>query len=453
MANGRQVKYLKKYIGDLYLPSRFYFACGICILLFICSFLLPLLFLLAEVSLIALLALVAADYIFLFVLGRQPLVKRILGDRLSNGDENPVVIQIMNRMNYPVHLEIIDEMPEQLQIRNMSFKKYLASGQTSTIAYKLKPLERGQYDFGDTNLYISSLLGLLARRFTAPTAVKVPVYPSYIQLKKYQLVSMTAMLKEHGGRRIRKVGQSMEFEQIKEYVTGDDVRTLNWKATARKGSLMINRFADEKSQQVYCIIDKGRLMKMPFNGLTLLDYAINSTLVMSHVCLQKQDRVGLITFAEKMGSVIAADRKPVQREHILEALYRQQTAFLESDYEMLYMQLRRRVKQRSLIILYTNFESLYGLYRQLHYLRSIARHHLLLVVFFENTELVSLAHADALNLEDVYIKTTADKFVFEKKLIVKELQKHGILSVLTAPENLTVNTVNKYLELKTKQAI
>ncbi len=447
------MKYLKKYIGDLYLLSRFYFACGICILLFICSFLVPALFLLAETGLIALLALVSADYIFLFVLGRQPSVKRILGDRLSNGDENPVLIQIKNRMNYPVHMEIIDELPEQLQIRNMSFKRAFTAGQTCYIEYKLKPLERGQYDFGDTNLYISSLIGLLARRFKAPTAVKVPVYPSYIQLKKQQLVSMTAMLKEHGGRRIRKIGQSMEFEQIKEYVTGDDVRTLNWKATARKGSLMINRFADEKSQQVYCIIDKGRLMKMPFNGLSLLDYAINSTLVMSHVCLQKQDRVGLITFAEKMGSVIAADRKPVQREHILEALYRQQTAFLESDYEMLYMQLRRRVKQRSLIILYTNFESLYGLYRQLQYLRSIARHHLLLVVFFENTELVSLAHADALNLEDVYIKTTADKFVFEKKLIVKELQKHGILSVLTAPEKLTTNTVNKYLELKLKQAI
>ena len=447
------MKYLKKYIGDLYLPSRFYFACGISILLFICSFLLPVLFLLAEIGLIALLTLVAADYLFLFVLGRQPSVKRSMSDRLSNGDDNPVLLRIKNRMNYPVNLEVIEEMPEQLQIRNMTFKRVLSSGQSCNIEYKLKPLERGQYDFGDTNLYISSLLGLLARRFTAPTAITVPVYPSYIQLKKQQLVSMTAMLKEHGGRRIRKVGQSMEFEQIKEYVTGDDVRTLNWKATARKGSLMINRFADEKSQQVYCIIDKGRLMKMPFNGLTLLDYAINSTLVMSHVCLQKQDRVGLITFAEKMGTVIAADRKPVQREHILEALYRQQTAFLESDYEMLYMQLRRRVKQRSLIILYTNFESLYGLYRQLHYLRSIARHHLLLVVFFENTELVSLAHADALNLEDVYVKTTADKFVFEKKLIVKELQKHGILSVLTAPEKLTVNTVNKYLELKLKQAI
>jgi uncharacterized protein (DUF58 family) len=88
----------------------------------------------------------------------------------------------------------------------------------------------------------------------------------------------------------------MEFEQIKEYVSGDDIRTLNWKASARKGGLMINNFMEEKSQQVYCIIDKGRLMKMPFDGLTLLDYAINTCLVLSNVCLRKQDRVGVITF-------------------------------------------------------------------------------------------------------------------------------------------------------------
>ncbi len=136
---------------------------------------------------------------------------------------------------------------------------------------------------------------------------------------------------------------------------------------------MVNNYTDEKSQQVYCIIDKGRLMKMPFNELTLLDYAINSTLVLSNVCLQKQDRVGVMTFANKMGSLIAADRKPIQRENILQLLYNQETAFLESDYEMLYMQIRNRIKHRSLLILYTNFESLSGLPRQLNYLRSIAQ--------------------------------------------------------------------------------
>jgi len=174
---------------------------------------------------------------------------------------------------------------------------------------------------------------------------------------------------------------------------------------------------------------------------------------MTGVCLQKQDRVGLLTFSDRMGAMVAADRKPVQREKIMQVLYKQQTAFLESDFEMLYMQVRAKIKQRSLLILYTNFESLNSLRRQLPYLRSMARYHLLLVVFFENTELTRLSQTQAENIEDVYIRTIAEKFHFEKKLIVRELQKYGILSVLTSPQNLTVQTVNKYLELKNRQAL
>ena len=274
-----------------------------------------------------------------------------------------------------------------------------------------------------------------------------------MQMRKFQLLSKSTTNTEPGNQRKRKIGQSMEFEQIKDYVSGDDIRTINWKATARRGMLMVNNYVDEKSQQVYCVIDKGRLMKMPFKGLSLLDYAINSVLALSNVCLQKQDKIGLVSFSNKISTIIAAERKPIQRENILQALYKEQTAFLESDYEMLYMQLRSKIKQRSLIILFTNFESLSGLHRQMNYLRSLAKHHLLLVVFFENTELKQLSHEDAITLEDVYVKTIAEKFVFEKKLVVKELQKYGILSILTAPENLTINSINKYLELKTRQAV
>jgi uncharacterized protein (DUF58 family) len=194
-------------------------------------------------------------------------------------------------------------------------------------------------------------------------------------------------------------------------------------------------------------------MKMPFGGLSLLDYAINATLVLSNVCLQKQDKVGLITFAQKMGTLLPADRKPIQRANMLQLLYNQGTHFLEPDYEMLYLQLRSRVKQRSLLILFTNFESLSGLKRQLNYLRAISKHHLLLVVFFENTELNRLGNIEGDELEKVYVKTIAEKFAYEKRLIVKELLHHGILSLLTPPDKLTVNALNKYLELKARQAI
>ena len=386
-------------------------------------------------------------------MAKPPLVQRILSDRLSNGDENKVKLKIRNQMNFPVKMEIIDEVPEQFQQRNFSIQRSFGAKQQKHIGYSLRPSSRGEYHFGQTRVYISSFLGLLLRRHDINTQQIIPVYPSFMQLRKYQLVAKTTLINEPGSKRMKKIGHSLEFEQIRDYVTGDDIRNVNWKATARKGGLMINNYIDEKSQQVYCIIDQGRLMKMPFNGLTLLDYAINSTLVLCNVCLQKQDKIGLLTFSDKMGRIVAADRKMVQREHILQVLYRQQTTFSESDFELLYTQVRNKIKQRSLLILYTNFESLNGLKRQLQYLRSIAKHHLLLVVFFENTELTKLSLSDAKNIEDVYIKTISEKFSFEKRLIVKELQKYGILSILTTPGNLTINTVNKYLELKSRQAL
>jgi len=447
------MQFVKKYIGALYLAAGFYLAAGLCILLFVTSFFYPALFVIAKIFFLIFIALLVIDYLFLFIVGNAPSAKRLMADRLSNGDDNKVEIQVKNNMPFVVDMEIIDELPVQFQKRDWKLFHRFKAREQKNILYKIRPVERGEYLFGRIILYVRSVLGFVKRRYNMEVAETAPVYPSYLQMRKYELISQTSIQTEFGNKRMRKIGHSMEFEQIKEYVNGDDIRSINWKATARKGSLMVNNYTDEKSQQVYCIIDKGRLMKMPFAGLTLLDYAINSTLVLANVCLQKQDRVGLMTFANKMGSLLAADRKPIQRENILQLLYNQETEFLESDYEMLYMQIRHRIKHRSLIVLYTNFESLSGLNRQLSYLRSIAKHHLLMVVFFENTELHKLSRLDARHVEDVYIKTVAEKFEFEKRLIVKELKKHGILSILTPPEQLTINAVNKYLELKARQAI
>jgi uncharacterized protein (DUF58 family) len=272
-------------------------------------------------------------------------------------------------------------------------------------------------------------------------------------MKKYQLMAVTNQLQATGSRRLRKLGSSLEFEQIKEYVQGDDYRRLNWKATARKNSLMVNNYMDERSQQVVCLIDKGRNMKMPFEGLTLLDYAINATLVLSNIVLLKQDKSGLLTFGKKIDQFIQPDKKPTQINFILETLYTQQTDFMDSDFEALYVYLRYHLNQRSLLILFTNFESLYGLERQLPYLKQLSTHHPLLVIFFENTELSALQQQKAHNLEQVYYKTIANKFALEKKQMVKELQKHGIMSLLTPPQKLTVNTINKYLELKERQVV
>jgi uncharacterized protein (DUF58 family) len=424
------------------------------IVLFVLSYNWPALFRVAQITLLFVIVMVLLDYILLFSGKNGVKIERLMADRFSNGDPNKVQLAITNRYHFRVSIKVIDEIPVQFQRRDFLVDAVLNSDEQKNIDYSLRPVERGEYVFHDTNVFVKSPLQLVVRRIKNEGHQLVKVLPSYLALRQFELLAYSNNLSEAGSRKIRKIGHSLEFEQIKEYVTGDDIRSINWKATARKGGqLMINNYTDERSQQVYCVIDKGRVMKMPFEGMTLLDYAMNATLILSRVALIKQDRAGLITFAENISHFLPADRKAAQMGHILETLYNQQTKYLESDFEKLYAHIRMRVTQRSLIVLFTNFESLSGLQRQLPFIRHIARNHLVLVVFFENTELRQLTDTASEDIESLYTKTIAEKFVYEKRQMVKELQQHGIFTILTAPQNLTVNTVNKYLELKARQAI
>ena len=445
---------LKRFYLSLFFARRWYLLLVGVICLCVISYGLPFLLTISELLLLFLAVVTLLDYVVLFTRRDPVAASRRLSDHMSNGDENPVHLDVTNNYPFPVSLRIIDELPEQLQVRDFLLRLSLQAGESKTLDYNVRPKERGEYVFHSVNVYIRSPFGLLVRRKILPAETTVRVLPSYLALRQYELQAASDNLAESGVKRIRKLGHSLEFEQIKEYVTGDDIRSLNWKATARKGGqLMVNNYTDEKSQQVYCVIDKGRVMKMPFDGLSLLDYAINATLILSRVALVRQDKAGLLTFADQIGTFLPAGRKSMQMSHILEILYNQQTRWQESDYEKLYAMVRTRIPQRSLIVLFTNFESLSGLQRQMPYIRAIAKRHLLLVVFFENTGLKQLMDKDADDIEGIYVKTIAEKFAYEKRLIVKELSQHGIATILTAPENLTVQTVNKYLEIKARLAI
>jgi uncharacterized protein (DUF58 family) len=438
---------------NFFLSKGFYLVGGLIAISFIIAWILQINPEIPKILFASFMLLTVGDVLLLFKNSQGISVQRMVPERLSNGDFNRVDLNLQNHFNFRTRVKIIEEFPEQFEIRNNNFKEILSPLSGHTISYRIKPTERGAYHFGFCHILATSPIGLIIRRMPRANPTEVKVYPSFIQMRKYALLAQANQQSETGGRQLRKIGHSLEFEQIKDYVHGDDIRSINWKATARKGGLMVNHFVDEKSQQVYVAIDKGRLMKMPFKQLTLLDYAINATLVLCNVCLHKQDRFGLITFSHKTGTVVPAQKNPVQLNHVLEALYREKTEFLESDFEKLYLQVRTYLKHRGLIVLFTQFESMGGMKRQLPYLKQLSKHHLLMVVFFENTELVHLASEPTDNLEGIYNKTIAEKFVYEKKMIVKELQQHGILAILCAPEKLTIQTVNKYLELKTKQAI
>lgn len=444
---------MKKFFQSLYLSPRLFLALAINVELFINAYFLPPAFIFALGALGLTVSAFLVDIAVLYRVQKGLVARRNTPEKLSNGDENEISLELENYYNFTVKTEIFDELPFQFQKRDTSFQARVSSGALQELKYTIRPTKRGEYEFGAVKVYAKTPLGLVSRRFVFEQGKTLPVYPSYMQMRQYEIMAMSNRLQDVGVKRIRRLGHSMEFEQIRDYVVGDDLRTLNWKATARSGRYMVNQYTEEKSQPIYCIIDKGRMMKMPFKGLSLLDYAINATLVMSNIAIYKQDRAGLITFAEEMGVVLKAKRNATQMQAITEILYNQKTRYLESDFELLYTSIRRQINHRSLMLIFTNFDSLSAMHRQLPYLRRLNRDHLVVVIFFENTELQELILAPANTTEEVYLKTVAEKFAFEKRQIVRELNLHGIQSILTAPESLTVNTLNKYLELKARGVI
>jgi uncharacterized protein (DUF58 family) len=442
-----------RFLKEFYLTSRFLlFVTGI-VLLFFFGYFIPILFLITKVILVAFITIIIIESLILFQNKGSVFAERFLADRLSNGDENEIKIILTNNYTIKTKIKIIDELPFIFQIRNFEINSDLEKNTSKIFTYNVRPVKRGEYQFGALNIYVSTILNIVSRRYRFEQNKTVAVYPSYIQMKKYQLMALSDRLVEIGVKKIRRIGHSMEFEQINEYVKGDDCRTINWKATARKRQLMVNHYVDEKAQQVYSIIDMGRTMKMPFDEMSLLDYAINSSLVISNIALLKQDKAGIVAFNNIVTSVLPAERNPLQMKKIVELLYKQQSDFLESDYEKLASVINSKIKQRSLLLFYTNFETANSLKRQLKYFKSLASSHLLIIIFFKNTGLDKILNKKADSVEEIYHKTIGEKFSFEKKVIQKELASAGIQSILTTPQQLSVNTINKYLELKARGMI
>jgi uncharacterized protein (DUF58 family) len=442
-----------KTLSDIFLSSRFYLALGALIVSFAVSFFVPMLYFPSLLMLGVVLVLSISDLVLLFSLKFPIKAKRILSDVLSLGDENKVEIELRNFSGRNLVISVIDELPEQLQIRDFKMGIKIGPYKTTLLKYQIRPVSRGEYEFGQLIIFINGIMGLAQRRMRLDVQQKVKVYPSIISMKQFELYTISSIARFHGIKKMRRLGMSYEFEQIKSYVQGDDIRHIYWKATGKRQFMMVNQFEEEKSQPVYNIIDKSRIMMMPFKGMSLMDYAINSTLTLTNVALKKQDYAGLITFSDKLGSVIRADRRHGQLQSVLEALYAQKERSLEANYELLYYGIRNMIKTRSLLFLYTNFESMYGLKRVLPILRRINQSHLLIVVFFENSELVDMSKETAKDLRGVYTNIIAEQTIIDKQQIAQELNKLGIQSLLTKPEDLTLNTINKYLEMKARGMI
>lgn len=423
------------------------------IIAFVLGYYIPFVFLVAKLLAWALLTLVMIEIFLLYGTRGRVTMSRNCNERFSNGDENEVVVNLESGYRIPIHVEFIDELPEQFQKRDFKLHLDLAPESKKQLNYSLKPLTRGVYTFGHLIALTTSSIGLVQRRYQSGEKEHVKVYPSFIRIHQYELLAISQNLTMQGQKQIRRVGNSKEFDTIKDYVPGDDPRNINWSATARRGHLMTNHYIDERSQNIYCVVDKSRAMRMPFEGMTLLDYAINASLILSDVSLKKGDKAGLLTFEDKIDTSVKASSKSTQLYQIMEALYHQDTSYREADFSALLNFTSKNLNQRSLLLLFTNFESIHSLHRQMNYLKLLNRKHLVLVIYFRNTEVDRLLTKKTTGVREIYNQAIAYQMLEEKLLIRDELNKAGILSLYATPKSLNVDVINKYIEVKAKRML
>jgi uncharacterized protein (DUF58 family) len=405
-------------------------------------------------------ALVAADYA---VTTRPSAIEaeRINDSKLSLGAENAITLLLANRGQRPISFQLRDEYPYQFISDAVTLEGQIAAYDIHEARYHLKPLQRGNYQFGDINIRYLSALKTFVRQARYPATAQVKVYPNVLDVRKYDLLARRGLLFELGLRANRQFGAGTEFSRLREYNTDDEFRRINWKATARRGKPIAAEYETERSQYIVSMIDTGRLMRPPVDdptsgaghGLAKLDYAINTALLLSYVATLKGDHVGLLTFADDVRTYLAPKRGKGQFYHMLEALYNVQFEPVEADYGQALAYLGVKHKRRSLIIMFTDLVTLDAAKPLIAHMARLAQRHLPLCVVISDPNITNLAAQPPRDSDAVYQRAVAEMLLDERRVVLDTLNRSGVLTLDVPADKLTVSVINKYLELKGRGAI
>ena len=384
----------------------------------------------------------------------QVSARRYCEEKLSLGARNMVKIRLRSRASAPIVLEIKDEPPHFFDISEDVMPLMLPAFSEATVSYIVIPRKRGRYKFGDINIRYFSRLKLFKRQARIPRSMQVKVYPNLLELKKYVILARRGRFSETGLKHSKLYGEGTEFESLRDYLTDDDYRRINWKATARTGYPVSEEYEYERSKNITIMLDCGRMMTAVIkDNMHKLDYAINAALMLGYVCCVKGDKVGLIAFSDRVETYLPPRGGKQQLYRILEALYSIPPKMSQPDYEKAFKLVESKFHKRSLIVVFTDLLDSEISKTLITYLPLLIPHHLPLCITLKDSDLAELAGAVPDTIEDVYRKTVADQLLLEQQGIFDDLRQNGVLVVDALPENTSIATVNQYLKLKERNLL
>lgn len=288
----------------------------------------------------------------------------------------------------------------------------------------------------------------MLRTIPVPAPAEVRVYPDVRQIRQYDMLARQNRTAQVGLRRVRQVGLGSEFERLRDYVPNDELRRVDWKATARRGALMTREYDVERTQTVVLALDLGRTMASRLEAMSKADYAVNACVLLSYVAALADDHVGLYAFAEQPLRYLQPGKGRPQVFNLLEALYPLHAVPREANYRLAFTYLAARLRKRALIILFTDLIDPDSSRRLIESISVLSRRHRVLCVAFSDYELAEVVEAAPEQSDDLYRQAVAASMLDDRRRALAELAHRGILTVDAGPSGLTVAAINKYLELK-----
>jgi len=407
----------------------------------------PVLVLLAILYHAGLVAVVARDLALLP--GRRGFTaRRTMPEPFSLGEHEEVRVAVTNPAAAGLLARLADHAPDDLHPRPRELEGVFDARGSVTVAYRTSSPRRGAYRFGALDLQVARRDGWLRRQVRIPLDHEVAVFPNVVAIKRIQLTLRRGLRALVGQRRARPPGASTAFAGLRDYVRGDDVRRISWTATARRDRPVMVEVEAERGQQVMIALDCGRLMTAPAGDLVKLDHAVNAALMLAWVAQAFGDRVGLMTFDDRVTNFIKPERGSAQLHVITEALYAIKASYVEPDFGHAMTHLALRIGRRSMVVVLTDLQDP-NASRELvaHCLRLAARH-LVLVVAMSDPEVLAARDAPVTTSARAYQWAAAEEFVASRRESFELLRRGGVLGLDVVAGNLSPALVERYLELK-----
>lgn len=384
--------------------------------------------------------------------GKGLEVDRTLPDKICLGEENACSVTVRNFRGLPARVRVVEGWPAEFQATPGTLDLVVPGHDARAAAYMLRPGGRGEFDLGPAQVWIRSPLGLVERRFEFGDTLKVRVYPNLKDLRRYDLLSRRRLLTQHGIRAVRRIGEGREFERLREYTPGDELRNIDWKATARRRRPATRVHETERGQSVLILLDAGRLMAADSGGMTKLDYAINAALMLGYVALKQGDRVGLEVFSSTVESLSLPRAGRAALARLMETLVPLQPRLTFSNYRAAIEGVMKKMRRRALVVMYTDLADPEAMREIVRVFPRLRRAHLPLCVSFRDPSLVKLGTEPPAR-ESMYEHVAAMELLAERRKALGELRAGGVAIVDVPPEEIAVESVNRYLRIKRSQAL